>query len=57
MVHNFLMLFKINSFRGVAQAVEHLLCTCEALSSDPSPTKINSFSVCWYTEKQLAFVY
>jgi hypothetical protein len=24
---------------GVAQAVQHLLCKCEALSSKPSPTK------------------
>jgi hypothetical protein len=25
---------------GVVQAIEHLLCNCEALSSNPSPTKI-----------------
>jgi hypothetical protein len=30
---------------GVAQAVEHLLCECEALSSNPSPTKTQNKSL------------
>jgi hypothetical protein len=29
---------------GVAKVVEHLLCKCEALSSNPSPTEVKKIN-------------
>jgi hypothetical protein len=28
-----------NGLKGMDQAVEHMFCKCEAMSSNPSPTK------------------
>jgi hypothetical protein len=42
-----IILYHLNSIkmgsraRGMGQAVEHLPCKCEALSSNPSTTQIN----------------
>jgi hypothetical protein len=46
-------LFKYKGLRiiietgGVTQAVDHLLCNCEALSSNPCPTKKNGITIEW----------
>jgi hypothetical protein len=33
--------------RGVAQAVEHLLCKCKALNSNPSPSQKKKKKKIW----------